>query len=164
LPTRRAETQTRLRLRLEDSSPGSSKGDSREGQETKTAADGRIKRQEKKTPVQGRVKEAPGRVSEEDSSRGSGKEHRPVLPSGKTHHDINPATVLPSVQIWLGGTEGFETKTDWMTNYQLQSNSTHLNMKGSRKSLFRSPGKVDGDRWRVQFWYQFKWGYRSTYS
>jgi len=56
----------------------------------------------KKSPVEGRAKKTPKKVkwrrlhrgsSDEDSSRGSSKEDRPVLLSGKTPQDINPVTV-----------------------------------------------------------------------
>jgi len=54
------------------------------------------------------------RSSEEDSSRGSSKD-RPVLPLGKTPHDINPVIVLPSAKIWSEVTEGHEAKTNRLT-------------------------------------------------
>jgi len=91
-----------------------SKEDSREGQMKTTPKEGRAKKtpkvQVKKTPVEGKVrrlqrgsteddpdrsssKEDSKGSSEEDSNRGSSKEDRPVLPSGKTPHDINPVIV-----------------------------------------------------------------------
>jgi len=49
METRQTQTRLRPRVRLQDSSRGSSKGESRKGQV-------------KKTPVEGRAKETPGRV------------------------------------------------------------------------------------------------------
>jgi len=46
--------------------------------------------------IKGSSKEDSRGLSEEDSSRGSGKEGRLVLPSGKVHHDINSVIVLTS--------------------------------------------------------------------
>jgi hypothetical protein len=78
----------------------------------KTPAEGRPKKTSKgqvKKTAEGRVKKTPDRVEQrplqrgtnedsrgscdKDSSRGSSKEDRPILPSGKRPHDINSVTV-----------------------------------------------------------------------
>jgi len=65
----------------------------------------------------GSNREHPRESSEEDSSRGLSKEDRPVLPSEKTIHNINPVNCLTSVKIWSRLTEGLEAKTDRVTDW-----------------------------------------------
>jgi len=61
--------------------------------------------------------------SDEDYCRWSSKEDRPVREDASWYQQRN---CLTSANIWSRVTEGLETKTEWLTDCQLQRNSTQL--------------------------------------
>jgi hypothetical protein len=121
------QTHTRRLQRVsseEDSSRGSNKENSRGSREEDSSR--RSNKEDSRKSI------------DEDSSRGSSKEDRPVLPSGKTTHDINPVNVKLQLKSGQESQRGSKPRlTDWLTDCQLQNNWTQL----SSTATFFSPSE-----------------------